>query len=645
MAGQQGGSPTGSRQSSFSGSGSGRGSGGSASGSPERSGSPNTPGQPGLLDGPAHRSLEAPPAGVPSDAAAAMALLTQQQQAQAVAQVQAQAAAALARLSMDGRGSMDAAAAARASMDAAAAARASMDAAAAARASMDAAAAAATTQAMLQHAGSGGLPPRMSLDSLLASRQAAPGGWVPGAMPPPGATAAAALAAGPPASVPLNEQPFPSGNAPRMSNAGALPLRLLCGGRGRRECMSRHGWLAGCCTASYSSSVAPSAHFHPAHLSQALLQCSLLAAVARKLGLAPQRTSLDARLSKLARGPGMATPPRTSIDGILAALQLQQQQQQQQGGSNRSSLDQQAAMLQAMGNNPQLAHMAGLNGLQPGLNSYGGASAPAYPPANGYGGGPPGGEGMGLHPALLSLVAAQMQGGGPAPPTGVPAGGMHSGLGSQHGSDANMAVLVDSLNSWQLGGPGGAGPASLGHRGSMDGMTGMAGAPVSSRCCAGWCGVHCARAGWLAGWGLPLCTQGRGARAAVVLPILLTPHTHLGACPPHPFPLQGMPAAQSAGGPGGPAYYDGKVRANAVLCAQDGGLLLSVHACRRGLDAAQRWRPLLPNHLLPWPTALTGCPLPLAAPPTGHLGQRLQRGPEQRLWLRQLMPRQAQLRA
>ena len=224
------------------------------------------------------------------------------------------------------------------------------------------------------------------------------------------------------------------------------------------------------------------------------------AAVARKLGLAPQRTSLDARLSKLARGPGMATPPRTSIDGILAALQMQQQQQQQQqgSGSNRSSLDQQAAtaMLQAMGNNPQLAHMAGLNGLQPGLNSYGGASAPAYPPANSYGSGPPGGEGMGLHPALLSLVAAQMQGGGPAPPTGVPAGGMHSGLGSQHGSDANMAVLVDSLNSWQLGGPGGAGPASLGHRGSMDGMTGMAGAPVRIRCRAGLCGVHWPRAGW-----------------------------------------------------------------------------------------------------------------------------------------------------
>jgi hypothetical protein len=424
----QSGSPNGSRQSSFSGSGSGHSrSGGSASGSPERSGSPNTPGQPGPLDGPAHRSLEAPPAGVPtglpSDAAAAMALLTQQQQAQAAVQAQAQAAAALARLSMDNRGSLDAAAAARASLDAAAAA--------------------ATTQAMLQHAGSGGLPPRMSLDSLLATRQAAAGGWVPGALPPQGATAAAALAAGPPSSLPLNEQPFPSGNAPRMSNA-----------------------------------------------------------VARKLGLAPHRTSLDARLGKLARGPGMATPPRTSIDGILAALQLQQQQQQ--GGSGRSSLDQQAAsaMLQAMGNNPQLAHMAGLNGLQPGLNNgYGGAPAPTYPPANNYGGGPSGGEAMGLHPALLSLVAAQMQGGGPAPPAGVPAGGMHSGLGSQHGSDANMAALVDSLNGWQLGGPGGPGPASMGHRGSMDGMTGMAGAP------------------------------------------------------------QGMSAAQAAGGPGGPGgpgYYDGK---------------------------------------------------------------------------------------
>ncbi len=303
--------------------------------------------------------------------------------------------------------------------------------------------------------------------------------------------------------------------------------------------------------------------------------------MARKLGLAPHRTSLDARLGKLAgRGPGMATPPRTSIDGILAALQLQQQQQQ--GGSARSSLDQQAAMLQAMGNNPQLAHMAGLNGaLQPGLNNgYGAAPAPAYPPGNGYAGGAPGGgEGMGLHPALLSLVAAQMQGGGPAPPAGVPAGGMHSGLGSQHGSDANMAALVDTLNGWQLGGPGGAGPASLGHRGSMDGMTGMAGAPV--RRVRGDEGM---RLGWL-GRGLPLwvvgspadsCREASGWVVSIACIELERPPIHFSRLVqtaelpmPWPLPLQGMTAAQAAGGPGGPGgpgYYDGKVSRQQGLC-------------------------------------------------------------------------------
>lgn len=71
--------------------------------------------------------------------------------------------------------------------------------------------------------------------------------------------------------------------------------------------------------------------------------------MARKLGLAPQRTSLDARLSKLRTG-GVATPPRTSIDGILHALQQ---------GSARSSLDQQQALLQQAMNGQQQLAMSG----------------------------------------------------------------------------------------------------------------------------------------------------------------------------------------------------------------------------------------------------------------------------------------------
>ncbi|KAL4422777.1 hypothetical protein ABPG75_008974 [Micractinium tetrahymenae] len=365
-------------------SGGSNGSGGSAGHSPDRAGSPNTPGQTASLsDLPAARSAEV--AGV-SDAAAAMAVLTQQQQAQAqVAQAAAaQAAATLARLSMDAAGVRGA--------------------------SLDASAAAATTQAMLA--------PRMSLDSLLATRQQQQG-WAPGA-PPSATTAAAALAANSStSSLPLNEQPFPSGNAPRMSNA-----------------------------------------------------------VARKLGLAPQRTSLDARLTKL-RGGGVATPPRTSIDGILHALQQ---------SSARSSLDQQQALLQQAMNGQQQLAMAGMgmNGYGSGMNGYGMPHAPAPP---GYGMPPPGGGGsadMSLHPALLSLVAAQMQqqgpqaqmGGGPLP--GMPPS-MHSGLGAQSSGDANMAALhlMESINSWQLNGGGAPPSASMGQRASMDGMTGMAGAPAA----------------------------------------------------------------------------------------------------------------------------------------------------------------------
>ena len=58
---------------------------------------------------------------------------------------------------------------------------------------------------------------------------------------------------------------------------------------------------------------------------------------------------------------------------------------------------------------------------------------------------------------------------------------MHSGLGAQHGGDANMAALMDSLGSWQLGGGGGmpTAAASMAHRGSVDGMAGV---PVSHLC-------------------------------------------------------------------------------------------------------------------------------------------------------------------
>lgn len=193
----------------------------------------------------------------------------------------------------------------------------------------------------------------------------------------------------------------------------------------------------------------------------------------------------------------MATPARgTSLDGILHALQ--------QAGSARSSLDQQAAMLQAMQAQQQLA-AAGL------AHGQGGMPGAGYPGAsnNGYGG--QGGAGYGsqpapdaasLHPALLSLVAAQMQGNGnggaPAGPArGVPSG-MHSGLGAQHGSDANMAALVESLNGWQLNGGG----AGMDHRASMEGMSGMAGAPVSAPQPLVWWGcAQQGRGGSKAGFG------------------------------------------------------------------------------------------------------------------------------------------------
>lgn len=60
---------------------------------------------------------------------------------------------------------------------------------------------------------------------------------------------------------------------------------------------------------------------------------------------------------------------------------------------------------------------------------------------------------------------------------------MHSGLGAQNNGDANMAALhlMESLNSWQMNGGGAPPAASMGQRASMDGMTGMAGAPTVSR--------------------------------------------------------------------------------------------------------------------------------------------------------------------
>jgi hypothetical protein len=474
-----------------------------------------------------------------SDAAAALAVLTQQQQ-QVQAQAQAQQAAAVlaARLSMD---------------------------AAAARSSMDAAAAAATTQAMLQAGAAAGLPPRMSLDSLLATRTAAPQqGWAPPAAPA-ATTAAAALAGG--AALPLNEQPFPQGNAPRMSNAGAC-VRVCP--PAAAAALVPDGVCSACRPASqpglFSTLPVSSPPLYPPCPPPPMCPAPTLPppAVARKLGLAPQRSSLDARLTKLR---GVATPPRSSLDGILHALQ--------QSHSARSSLDQQQAMLQAMaaGHNPQLQAMAGLNSMGPGgapqmaphhMNGGGGyppvypvnhaaASAPGAP--NGYGHGMPAGAGpdnMPLHPALLSLVAAQMApqqsecgrrlcsearwpalpacfqcgtalllrlfvccaAAQPSPclplwlpphllpasrtphpppaavpgmPPGVP-NGMHSGLGAQHGGDANMAALMESLHSWQLngGGHGGGGMQHNGgghmhsHRASMEGMTGVAGAAVST---------------------------------------------------------------------------------------------------------------------------------------------------------------------
>jgi hypothetical protein len=197
VAAQLAASPS-SRQSSGSLAPSSSSGGAPRSPSGERSGSPNSPGGAAPTD-------PAAAAAAASDAAAAMAVLTQQQQAQAQAAA-AQAAAAIARLSMDGRASLDAS---------------------------SAAAAAATTQAMLGASGSAALPPRMSLDSLMASRQAG-AGWAPAA-PPMGTPTAAGMLAANVSTLPLNEQPFPPGNAPRMSNAGEGAARLLaCRGAPQR---------------------------------------------------------------------------------------------------------------------------------------------------------------------------------------------------------------------------------------------------------------------------------------------------------------------------------------------------------------------------------------------------------------------------
>lgn len=71
--------------------------------------------------------------------------------------------------------------------------------------------------------------------------------------------------------------------------------------------------------------------------------------MARKLGLAPQRTANEARLAKLrSAGSGGMTPPRTSLDGILQVLH----------GSQRASLEQQ------MVNQQMLAAAGALRGVR-----------------------------------------------------------------------------------------------------------------------------------------------------------------------------------------------------------------------------------------------------------------------------------------
>lgn len=116
-------------------------------------------------------------------------------------------------------------------------------------------------------------------------------------------------------------------------------------------------------------------------------------------------------------------------------------------------------------------------------------------------------------------------------PPGVPHG-MHSGLGAQHGGDANMAALMDSLGGWQLAGGNGA---AMAHRGgSMDGMTGMAGAPVSTGVASS---VH-QRLAVSCRAEVPLAAAGSYRRRPLTL------------CPP-PLCLQGM-----HGPPNG--YYDAK---------------------------------------------------------------------------------------
>lgn len=192
--------------------------------------------------------------------------------------------------------------------------------AAAARASLDG----------LPPAAAPGYAPRYSLDTRLATEHAGAAfdrhvSYDGGGGLPPGTAAAALASAGVGSSLPLNEQPFPPSGAPRMSNA-----------------------------------------------------------VARKLGLAPQKSAAEARLAKMraaAAAAGLPGPGRTSLDGLLQALQ------------GRPSFE--AAY------SPQLAAAAAAGG-----GAYGG-----------YGGGyaPPAGAGVdpgAISPALLSLVAANM--GGPS---------------------------------------------------------------------------------------------------------------------------------------------------------------------------------------------------------------------------------------
>ncbi|GAB4820040.1 hypothetical protein N2152v2_007086 [Parachlorella kessleri] len=187
-------------------------------------------------------------------------------------------------------------------------------------------------------------------------------------------------------------------------------------------------------------------------------------AVARKLGLAPQRTSNEARMAKLRSGVGLATPPRNSLDGLLQALNTH---------NGRASLEQQMVnqqMLAAAGLQAQMNSAAAVMGA-------GGYMAAPYPGAAGpgYHMAAPDPSMGGINPALLTVVAAQMGNTVPAP--------MPAPQAMPPQNAATMAALMDQLNGWNLNGGmqhvpqhGPAGYAGMGHmpgRASYDSGAGM----------------------------------------------------------------------------------------------------------------------------------------------------------------------------